>query len=148
MLRNKLTYLFKEELFYYDRKFKDNLDAISTLADALEQGGYVDSSFKEKLFEREKLSSSAYANIAIPHPLELCARNTAIAVSIHPFPISWNENKVNIVFMLAVTKEDHLLFQDIFQFVTEVVSEPSNLSQILSASTYEEFINILLAFAD
>ena len=148
VLRNKLTYLFKEELFYYDRKFKDNLEAISTLADALEQGGYVDSSFKEKLFEREKLSPSAYANIAIPHPLELCARNTAIAVSIHPFPISWDENKVNIIFMLAVTKEDHLLFQDIFQFVTEVVSEPSNLSQILSASTYEEFINILLAFAD
>lgn len=83
-VKSKLEVMFKEELFFVDESFKDQNDAINVMADVLEKQGIVDSSFKEKLFERERVSSSAYMNIAMPHPLEMCARNSAIAVSIHP----------------------------------------------------------------
>ncbi|WP_296971437.1 PTS sugar transporter subunit IIA [Tepidanaerobacter sp. EBM-38] len=146
-VKSKLEVMFKEELFFVDESFSDQNDAINVMADVLEKQGIVDSSFKEKLFERERVSSSAYMNIAMPHPLEMCARNSAIAVSIHPNAIMWNNNKVNIIFMLAINIRDSLFLKDIFDFITEVISEEKKLKTILDVKTYDDFIAALVSFA-
>jgi lichenan operon transcriptional antiterminator len=146
-VKSKLEVMFKEELFFVGESFKDQKDAINVMADALKKYGIVDSSFKNKLFERERVSSSAYTNIAMPHPLEMCARNSAIAVSIHPNAITWNGNKVNIIFMLAINIRDSLFLKDIFDFITEVISEEKKLKTILDVKTYDDFIATLVSFA-
>lgn len=146
-VKSKLKVIFKEELFFAGEDFKDQTDAINVMADALEEQGYVDNTFKEKLFEREQVSSSAYVNIAMPHPLEMCARSSAIAVSLHPNAIAWNSNKVNIIFMLAINIRDRLFYKDIFDFITEVISEERKLKALLDVKTYDDFITTLVSFA-
>lgn len=146
-VESKLKVMFKKELFFVNEPFKDQNDAIDRMADALEAQGYIDSGFKKKLFEREQVSSSAYTNIAMPHPLEMCALNSAIVVSIHPNAIQWNNSRVNIVFLLAINLRDRLFFKDIFDFITEVISEERKLKGLLDAKTYEEFISILVSFS-
>jgi len=144
-LENKLKFIFKKELFFYDPDFKDQKDALDFLSEALYKTGHVDLTFREKLYEREKISSSAYTNIAMPHPLEMCSFSTAIAVSIHPAAIDWNRNKVNVVFMLAINEEDRILFRDIFDLVTEIISGNKSFQSLLSTKTYDEFINLLIS---
>jgi len=146
ILENKLKFLFKKELFFYNPKFSDQHDAIDHMSDALLKSGHVDSTFREKLYERERMSSSAYTNIAMPHPLDMCSLSTAIAVSIHPNGINWNTTKVNIVFMLAINEGDRILFRDIFDFVTEIITNDKYNQTILNTKTYEEFINLLISF--
>jgi len=145
-MKLKLEMLFKKELFFVGENFKDQNDAINVMAEALKKQGIVDDAFKQKLFERERISSSAYMNIAMPHPLEMCALNSAIAVSIHPEAIPWNSNKVNIIFMLAINIRDSLLLKDIFDFITEVISEEAKLKALLEVKTYEQFIETLISF--
>lgn len=147
ILEKKLKFIFKKELFFYNPGLSSKKDVIDRLSEALYKYGYVDSRFREKIYERENISPSAYLNIAIPHPLEMSASSTAIAVSIHPAPIIWNENKVNVVFMLAIKEEDRMLFRDIFDFVTEIVLNKTYLQSLLKAKTYDDFINFLVAFA-
>ncbi len=143
-MEEKLKFIFKKELFFYDPDFSNKKDAINCLSNALIKFDYVDSSFQEKLYEREKISPSAYTNIAMPHPLEMSAFSTAIAVSIHPTPIEWNESKVNVVFMLAINQEDRILFHDIFDFVTEIILNKKYFQTLLNTKTYEQFINLLI----
>jgi lichenan operon transcriptional antiterminator len=143
----KLKHIFREELFYVNRGFKDQNDAITVMADDLAERGYVDANFKEKLFQREKVSSSAYTNIAMPHPLEMCAFTSIVGVSLHPHGITWNNTKVNIVFLLAINTRDRLFFKDIFDFITEIISDEHNLKIILEAKTFDRFIDILVSFA-
>ncbi len=145
-LENKLKFIFKKELFLYSPdNFSDQTGAIETLSSALEKEGYVDHTFREKLYERERLSSSAYINIALPHPIDMCALSTAIAVSIHPSPIEWNGNKVHVVFMLAIHEEDRILFRDIFDLVTEILLNKKNFQSLLNTKTYEDFIKMLIS---
>lgn len=144
ILEKKLKFIFKKELFFYDPGFANEAEAIDCLSGALNKFGYVDSSFREKLFEREKISPSAYTNVAMPHPLEMCSLSTAIAVSIHPTAIDWNQNKVNVVFMLAINEEDRILFRDIFDFVTDLILNKKYFHALLNTKTYEEFINLLV----
>jgi lichenan operon transcriptional antiterminator len=143
----KLKHIFREELFYVDRGFKDQNDAISVMADDLAERGYVDANFKEKLFYREKVSSSAYSNIAMPHPLEACAFTSVVGVSLHPNGIAWNNARVNIVFLLAINTRDRFFFKDIFDFITEIISDNHNLKIILEAKTFNKFIETLVSFA-
>ena len=146
-VESKLRLMFKEELFFINDELKNQNDVIEKLSDTLEFYGYVNTDFKEKLFEREKVSSSAYVNIAMPHPFEMCALNSSIAVSLHPNGIPWNGSRVFIVFLLAINVRDSLFFKDIFDFITEVVSEDSNFKNILEQNTFEHFISALVSYA-
>lgn len=147
ILEQKLKFLFHEDLFFYDPEFKTEQEAISCMADRLEKQGYVGTDFKLRLYEREKISSSAFANIAMPHPLEMCSRKTAIAVAIYPAPLPWNGNKVNLVLMLAIHEEDRPIFRDIFDFVTEIISDTKYLQALISTKTYEDFIHLLVSLS-
>ncbi|MDR0721060.1 MAG: PTS sugar transporter subunit IIA [Treponema sp.] len=143
----RLKQIFHEELFYANPGFRDQNDAITVMAGDLVKCGYVDTDFGEKLFQREKVSSSAYTNIAMPHPLEMCALSSVVGVSLHPHGIAWNNTRVNIVFLLAINTRDRLFFKDIFDFITEIISDEHNLKVILEAKTFDRFIDILVSFA-
>lgn len=146
-VESKLRFLFREELFFAGAPFKDAHDAITAMGGAVVAGDWAGPEFVDRTLAREVISASAYANIAMPHPLEMCARTSVIAVSLHPAPISWGGNRVNIVFLLAINPVDRLLFKDIFDFVTEVVAEEKKLKSLLAAKTYGEFIATLVSYA-
>lgn len=146
-IESKLKILFKEDFFNVGGSYVNETDIINVFSDQLEASGYVDHEFKQKLFEREAISSSAYANIAMPHPLEMCSKKSIIAVSIHPGGIAWHASKVNIVFMLAIHDEDRLVFKDIFDFITEIISEEKHLKAILEVKTFDEFISLFASYA-
>lgn len=97
IVEQKLRYLFRDDLFFCQEPFHSENEAIDFLAGQLEEKGMVSSEFKQLILERESISPSSYGNIAIPHPLERCAESSAIAVSIHPTPIRWGSNNVNII---------------------------------------------------
>lgn len=147
LLEQKLKYLFHKELFFHDPGFRSKQDIISSMADSLEKLGFVASDYKQRLFERENISSSAYGSIALPHPLEMHARKTAIAVAVYPSSVPWNENRVNLVLMLAITEDDRPLFRDIFDFVTEIISDAKNLQSLTAAKTYDDFIHLLVSLS-
>lgn len=146
IVEQKLRYLFNEDLFFFNQPFHSETDAISFLSDQLEQQGIVPADFKQRLLERESISPSAYGNIAIPHPLERCAKSSAIAVSIHPTPINWGQNNVNIIFMLAIHPSDQILFNDIFAFVTQIIANNHYLQTLITANSCQEFIKLLLSY--
>ena len=144
---SSLRFLFKQELFFVGEPFKQKEELIEKVSTQLEKHGYVDSTFKEKLFKRERISPSAFLNIAMPHPLEMCSFKSGIAVSLHPNPLTWHVNKVNIVFVLAINSRDSLFYRDIFDFVTEIISEEANLNKLIRTTNFEEFITTLVSFA-
>lgn len=143
-MESRLTTLFKEEVFYVNQDFNDQNEAINKMSDDLIKLGYVNDDFKTKLFERELISSSAYGNIAMPHPLDMCSNKSIISVSIHQNPIIWNGNKVNIVFMIAISDDFRSLFTDVFDFITELIGNEKTLSELINVKSYTEFIQYIL----
>lgn len=146
IIRDKIMYFFHEDLFFTDKKFKNDVEAIETMCDIMISHQYVDTSYKEEIYAHEKISPSSYGNIAIPHPLNNKAKSSVIAVSLNPEPISWGINQVNLVFMLSLKEEDRDLFSDIFEFITQILKDEHIFKKIMSIKTYDEFINSLVSF--
>ena len=73
--------------------------------------GYVHADFKDEVWKRERASSTAFMNIAIPHPMKMSAYKTSVAVVVCPKGMEWtNQHIVNVVFMIAFHKIDNKHF--------------------------------------
>lgn len=146
IIRDKIMYFFHEDLFFTNKKFKNDVDAIETICDIMISHQYVEENYKEEIYAHEKISPSSYGNIAIPHPLNNKAKSSVIAVSLNPEPVQWGMNKVNLIFMLSLREEDRDLFSDIFEFITQILKDETIFKKIMNIKTFDEFINSLVSF--
>lgn len=145
VIKHSLQYFFHKKLFFTGNDFKTDKDAIETMCDTMEAYGFVDSAYKEQIYEHELISPSSYGNIAIPHPLNNKAKSSVIAVALSPKPISWGFNKVNLVFMLSLKEEDKDYFTDIFEFIDSILKDENKFHKIIQIKDYDEFINYLIS---
>ena len=146
MLEKQLKQLFKPDLFFYSPEYRTPDDFLKHIGNRMESLGYAEECFYQKLKEREQISSSAIGNIAIPHPIDMDARQSAIAVALYPQSLSWGSSQVNIIFTLAIRKEDRKIFRHIFDLVTEIVMEPSHFKALMKVQSYTDFIHVLLSY--
>lgn len=146
-IKHDLETFFHGDLLFIDAPFADRDEAISVMGERLVESGYAFEDFTQRLFDREAVSASAYQDIALPHPLDMDAKRTAVAVSLHPRGLSWGNSTVYAVFMLAIRREDRTLFHEIFDFIARVLMEPGAIRTIAKAGTFEEFVDLLLEYA-
>lgn len=148
----KETNVFDQNLYdFFDKRFfeinnnYDNRDeVINHIFETFYDNGVVKQEYRNALFDREKMSSTAFGNIAIPHSIKMNAIKTKAFVLINQKGIWWDDkNKVNIVIALAVMKDDVKMFRDIFDKVSDVMIDAQHVAELVSCETYEEFFNKL-----
>lgn len=145
-MESRLHRLFSRDLFFCGAGLESADDALEAMGDALIAAGCVRDDYKDRLREREAISSSAYLDVALPHPLDMDALRTAIAVSVHPEPLDWAGTPVRLVLMLAIHPEDKPVFRNIFDFVTEVLYDPRHMAQVAASTSFDEFLDTLLGY--
>ena len=69
-LRKELIQLFSKDLFYKNINAKSRETVIQLLANEAYQKGYAMASFLDDVLNRERLSSTAFNDVAVPHSLE------------------------------------------------------------------------------
>ena len=115
ILTNNLNFYFNEKLFYSMNEDISKSAVINELAERMINLGYVEENFKEEIWKRETASSTAFMNIAIPHPMKMSAYKTSIGVVISHKGIDWgNQHFVNVVFMIAFNKIDNKHFHALY----------------------------------
>ena len=144
-LLDKINFFFSEDAFFVDENFNDKEETIDTMCAVLYEKGYVNASYRNKIYEREQIASSAYDMIAIPHPLENKAERSIIAVCIEKKGIHWDGQKVNIIFMLSLKEEDRELFIEIFDFITLFLQNKELYKELLHTQSFDEFKQLFLS---
>ena len=110
------------------------------MVETLQQNGYVNNDFMHKIMEREKLSSTAFNQFAIPHSLSMEALKTGISILINPKGIEWDSQNVQLVLMLCFSPNQRTLFNEIFEPLTNILIEPVSFARIIKSNNYDEFI--------
>ena len=109
------------------------------------QEGIVDENFLASVYEREDLSNTNMNEVfALPHPLDVIALKTKVAVAILDKPIIWNKDEtIKIVFLLAIKKGDTTDMEHLYDLFIEVVNNPKLQQGIIHSLTYNQFIETL-----
>lgn len=137
--------LMRREHFYNNVELKTPEEIIGLLCHGLEKEGIVEPEFKDIVLKREQMSPTSFADaFAIPHALGAFASNSTIAVAMLKNPVRWGNFHVSIVMLFATNEGDERMIKVFFDWVSDVMSHPEELAKLVSASTYEEFIDRMI----
>ena len=119
-------------------------EAIRYAGQILVDNGYVESSYIDKMFEREELTSTYMGNfVAIPHGTEDAkseVNDSGLSVVTVPEGVEYGDgNTVKILIGIAGKGDEHL---DILSNIAIVLSDEDNIQSILDAASEEEIIRI------
>lgn len=150
-LTRNLQRLFNSDLFFIDKPLKNIYHAIEFMCNKLEEDEFVKPEFRNDILSHEYNVPTEYGNIAIPHPLTSSGTNvnrSVIAVWISKKPITWINNKINFIFMIALKPEDKPLFSEVFNTVISLLTDTNKIDKLYECKTFSNFIDNLLSTND
>lgn len=142
---NNLKQFFSPENFEIITKKISRDSVFKEVCNKLEKMDIVNEEFFDQLKEREKMSSTAFGKVAIPHSLQMSALKTQGYIVVAPKGIEWDieGNKVNLIFLLAVNKNNKSTYRNIFDDLSQIAIDPKNISKLITSKTYEAFVDEL-----
>lgn len=95
------------------------------------------------IYEREAMSSTDVGNyIAIPHTLSEGNFQSVVSIAILDQAIQWNNEKVKIVFLICLNKNDSeniTIFKDLYR----VFSSTASVDKLMNSQSFSEFIEVI-----
>lgn len=125
-------------------------EAIKKLADKLEEAGFLTScnEFLESVYLREEIAPTTVGyGIGLPHGKGSCVKESVVAFMRVKNPILWNiqdDEKVKIVFMLAVSEEEGKgTHNDILVESSKKILDSNFRNRIENSSSIEEIVKLI-----
>jgi lichenan operon transcriptional antiterminator len=148
-VKNYLEAYFNENLFMKNIYLDSDIDYIRFMSDRMQKMGFVDENYCQAVIEREKMSSTAFNNnVAIPHSVKMNALRTGICIISNDKAVQWGEEKIQIIAMIAVHKQEGKLFTTVFESFINVLSEWDNVKELTKADDYVSFMSKMAALMD
>ncbi|MCI8528058.1 MAG: BglG family transcription antiterminator [Lachnospiraceae bacterium] len=141
--KSNLCKITRREFFSRGEMMENEEQAIRQICAVMEEYGYVNKTFKQEIFEREKLASTAFGNVAIPHSMKMNAKKTGMYIVVSSEGIQWNEEKVNIVLLLSSNTQERKVFLDVFENLSAILVENTKREKLLKCVDYDSFLSVL-----
>lgn len=141
--------LFKPELVFVNSELSNRKQVLNFLCDNLEKQKVVKQDFREKMFKREGMYSTAIGGgIAIPHPIKFAANKSNVAFLQLKHPITWDDkgNKIQLVFLLAINKDEYPKIQTLFSFLVDLQNDSRFYNAISKCNNSNEAIKVINSF--
>lgn len=130
------------ELFFVNQNFNAKQDCLIFGARTLQRQGFVSKNFIENIEKREKMASTAFGDVAIPHTLEMSACKTGILILSSKKGIQWDDtDNCHLIMMIAVNGADVKMFSMLLQSLISVLSIRKNVTILRESNNYEQFMS-------
>lgn len=138
---------FSKDLYYSidaDRKIT-KMDVIKLLSNKMVTLGYVEPNFEKEVIKREAASSTAFLNVAIPHPMKMTAYKTCVAVLVSKQGIKWDDSHViHVVFLIAFNQIDNHHFHQLYESLIHLFNETNIVDDIKKCTNIDAFTNVVI----
>jgi len=133
--------LFREE-FYLHENIDDKEVLLKKMTRQLFQKGFVPENFHDSIMHREAINQTNINEcLALPHPMSLLAKRSAVSVAILPNGVDWgNGEQVKFVFLLAISKEVYEDIEEIYSILLKLMEREDIQQAILEQDDYQHFL--------
>ena len=135
----ELDSLLSKQAFIYHPSDNSREQAIHTLANRLYELGLVPQNYERQVFDREALSDTAFGIVAIPHTMSHCAVSSVIGILIPDKPLSWGKSKVELVLMLAFSRLERAMFNEVFDSLVSILQSSELVRRLAECTSFDEF---------
>ncbi len=139
----RITDYYQKELFLeVDAETKE--DVLHLMCGRIRQYKTIPDDFYELVMERERLARTEFGNyVAIPHPNRAVGDESFVCVGILDHPIVWDEQKIQVVFLINIGEYVKANLQDFYAVTSKLILNKANISQLIKDRSYEGMIEML-----
>lgn len=123
-----------------DYESMNQRDALKEIVTKLADEGYVKPEMFESSLKREELSSTSIDNFAIPHGDIENVNVPVIGVLINKNGITWKENKVKVVFFIAINEQFDGEMAKMYRYFYKILKDPRKIEKLAYSQTAKDFI--------
>ena len=133
--KNMHRSVLQESLFHVFEKGNEE-EILHKMADMLQSKGCIEDTeaFLSSVKEREALYSTLYGKIWMPHPLHSFALKDGVACGLVK-----NNEKIRLVFMLCLRKEDTSLYNHFFDKIVTILEDEKAFDALFNVDGFEQF---------
>lgn len=148
MNQNNAIALFKPHFFHLISPSLSKKALLTQMANSLVAEDFVTPDFIDSVLAREKISNTCIDNIlAIPHPMALIAKQSALSLAVSPEGIHWgNHVCVNFICLFSITKADYAVTESIYSLLLAFLKDTPGQKALLAAPNLERFKKILKSY--
>lgn len=117
---------------------------IKCITDNLIKKGFARDGIAESAIERESLSYTSFQSIATPHANPSYIKKSNISVATLKNPITWGNEKVEIIFFISLENDKNLELDEIYEVFYDFIDNKKNIDDILSATSPKEVYDLLM----
>lgn len=133
---------FSEDLFYYGDAPSKNA-VIKWLYEMAYKQGLADEKLYHSIMNHENVTSTYFGNyLAIPHPEFFLSETSFISVAILPKPILWDDEYVDIVFLVSIQKNNPNAFK-LWSYLSFLISNNTTLEEIKKEPTFQNLSKVI-----
>lgn len=140
--------LVSKDLFRICHSDMEVSEIIESMSSLLVNRKLASSSLPESVLEREELCTTAFDGFAIPHPLHPKANKPAISVFLFPEGVSWQDQKVYVVFLLSFREQDQELFREVYEPLITMQLQPGVPQRLAQSPDFDSFRSLVLELMD
>ena len=107
----------------------------------------MDSTFEEKVYQRENAATTAFGNVAIPHSADMDAIKTSVSVS-YQKRYQLGQNTVYVILLLAINKADRRQFRYLYESLISFFAEPNIIQDLRNCTSFKDFENFVYTWID
>lgn len=127
-----LFHLLNERISIFKSDCRSVEEVINLMGQRMIREGYVDRGFIESVMRREEMAPTSIGSaIAIPHAFEGYVKKTGIGLMTLKKPISWGEERVQLVMMLGIDLKISNRFKDIFDELADMSKDSEIIKRLL-----------------
>lgn len=121
-------------------------EVIRRLVRPLEETGAVKEEYLSSVLDREQLSSTAFeTGVAIPHGNPEFVTKTTISIYVSEHKINWGNEKVDVVILFSVAKEDVSHLRTIIEPIYEMIYSRSKVENVFKKQSHEGIYQYLIS---
>lgn len=145
VLVNVAIKYFKKETTFLDKNFKNKEQLLEFSNEVLIENNFVTKDYFGSVLVRETQGSTEINNfIAIPHGNPNYVKENCVLTIVNKSPFIWTENKVQIIFLVNVSRNDMNDLKNLFNIILRISNTRGLAQRLLNVKTYDEFINLIL----
>lgn len=142
--RREIDKIFENSIFVKDCNLENKDKTLEFIAEIASSKANMDAEEILKQFrEREKMSFTAYNEVALPHILNQVDTDSFSIILILEKPIDWDGIKVNIIYSLFVGNELGEM-NSYYEKLGEFLNNDNQIQRAIETKTIEEFKKIFL----
>lgn len=135
--------IFRKE-FFTIKNYQSKTEVLHDICLDLQKADIVENAFEDAVWLRENSASTNVGNyVALPHAIKPMSKESLIYTCILKSPILWDDEEVQIIFLLAIKFRDSQYFSNIYDLLVQIVEDADLVSKCIQCQNYKQFLSVL-----